>query len=61
MLNRTGNPNSDVEFGCDDLACLSDLPVVRRIAGINRGARSANCRAQLVSDRLDKFGEVFPT
>ena len=59
MLNGTGNSYRDVKFGCDDLACLPNLPIVRCIACVNCCARSANRRPQFVSNRLYIFGEVF--
>ncbi|MNR04342.1 hypothetical protein D3C85_1202900 [compost metagenome] len=36
----------------DDLARLADLPIVRRVAGIDRGARSAQGGAQLVGQGI---------
>src|SRR3954447_21776601 len=59
MLNRTGNSDRDIEFRRHHLAGLADLPVVRRIAGVDRGARGANRGAELVRHRLDILGEVF--
>jgi hypothetical protein len=52
MLDGAGDPGGDVEFGRDHLAGLADLPVVRRVAGIDRGA-------ELVGNRLDDLLEVF--
>src|SRR5262245_38617659 len=60
MLDRAGNPGSDVELGRHNLAGLADLPVVGRITGIDRRARGADRRAELVGDRLDIFGEILP-
>ena len=53
MLDRAGDADGDVELGRDDLAGLADLLVVRRIAGVDRGARGADGGAQLVGQRLD--------
>src|SRR5215470_14774289 len=61
MLDRAGNPNRDVKFRCHNLPGLAHLPVVRRIAGINRRARGADGGPKLISDRLNVFSEVFPT
>ena len=52
-------PTGDVEVRRDDLAGLADLPVVRRIAGIDRGARCADGGAELVGDRQDDFLELL--
>jgi hypothetical protein len=60
MLDRARNPHRDVELGRHHLAGLADLPIVRRIAGIHRRARSADGGAQLVGHRLDVLGEVLP-
>jgi len=38
---------------------LADLPVVRRIARIHRGAACAHRSSELVGDRLDGLGEVL--
>src|SRR5262249_6396739 len=59
MLDRAGNPDRDVKFWRDDLAGLPDLPIVRRVAGIDGGARSAHRRAELVRYRFDIFLEVL--
>src|SRR5688572_4746299 len=58
MLDRAGNADRNVEVRRNYLAGLSDLPVVRRIAGIDRRARGADRSAELVRHRLDIFGEV---
>src|SRR5665213_671944 len=60
MLDRAGNTDRDIEFRRHHLAGLADLPVVRRVAGIDRGTRGADAGAELVGQRLDVFGEVFP-
>ncbi len=59
MLDRTGDAAGDVEIGCDHLAGLADLPVVRGVAGIDRGARCADGSAELVGNRQDDFLELF--
>jgi hypothetical protein len=52
-------PHGDVEFRRDHLAGLADLPVVRRVAGVDGGARGADGGAQLVGDRQDDFLELL--
>src|SRR6202045_2827551 len=59
MLDRAGNADRDIELRRHHLAGLADLPVVRRIAGIDRGARGADAGAQLVGQRLDIFDEIL--
>src|SRR3954463_11735993 len=58
MLNGAGNSDRDVKLGRDHLAGLAALPVVRRIAGVDRGARGADAGPQLVRCGLDVFAEV---
>src|ERR1700687_5242876 len=58
MLDRAGNADRDIEFRPHHLAGLPDLPVVRRIAGIDRGARRTDAGAELVGERLDIFGDI---
>ncbi len=53
MLDGAGDADGDVELGRHHLAGLADLLVVRRVAGIDRGARGADGGAELVGDRLD--------
>src|SRR5919201_379763 len=45
MLDRAGDADRDIKFRGHHLAGLADLPVVRRIAGIDRGARGADAGA----------------
>src|ERR1700727_1739923 len=59
MLDRAGNADGDIKLGRYHLAGLADLPVVRRVASIHRGARGANRGADLVGERLDIFGEIL--
>src|SRR5258705_5270196 len=59
MLNRAGNTDGDIQFGRNHLAGLPNLPVIRRISGIDRGARGADTGAELVGERLDIFGEIL--
>src|SRR3984885_7163746 len=59
VLDRAGNADRDIELRRHHLAGLADLPVVRRIAGVNRGARGADAGAELVGERLDIFGEIL--
>src|ERR1700679_1341041 len=48
MLDRSGDADRDIELGRHDLAGLADLPIVWRVARIDRGARGAHRRAELV-------------
>jgi hypothetical protein len=59
MLDGAGDADRDVEIGGNDLAGLADLPVIRRIAGIDGGARGADGSTELVGDRQDDFLELF--
>ena len=59
MLDRAGDADGDVELGRHDLAGLADLPVVRRVAGIDRGAARRRRGAELVGERLDALLEVL--
>ena len=52
-------PTGDVEVGRDDLAGLADLPVVRRVAGVDGGAGGADGGAELVGDRQDDLQELL--
>src|SRR5215203_5183531 len=58
MLNCAGNSDCDVELGRYHLAGLADLPVVRRVTGIDCGTRGADAGAQCVRHRFDIFAEV---
>src|SRR3979490_3444706 len=59
MLDRAEKAYGDIKFGRDHLAGLADLPVVRRVAGIDRGARGADTGTELVGERLDIFGKIL--
>ena len=59
MLNSARNADRDVEFGRHDFASLTDLPIVRRIAGIDRGAGRTNRGAKLIGHWLYILGEVL--
>src|SRR5450631_564686 len=59
MLDRAGDADGDIKFRRHHLAGLPDLPVVRRISGIDRGARGADAGAELVGERLDIFGKIL--
>src|SRR5688500_11266276 len=37
VLDRAGNADRNIDFGCDNLAGLADLVIVGGIAGIDRG------------------------
>ncbi|KAG1243656.1 hypothetical protein G6F65_022269 [Rhizopus arrhizus] len=52
MLDGTRDTHCHVELRRNDLARLANLPVVRRVAGVDRGTRSAQCGAQLVGQRI---------
>ena len=59
MLDGAGDADRDVELRRDDLAGLADLPVVRRVAGVDGGTRCADGGAELVGDRQDDFLELL--
>src|SRR6187401_633023 len=59
MLDRARDADRDVELRRHHLAGLPHLPVVRRIAGIDRCARRADRGAELVRHRLDVLGEIL--
>ena len=59
MLDGARNADCHIEFGGDDLASLANLIVVRRITGIDGGARGANGGTQLVGERIDELVEFF--
>src|SRR5277367_6159819 len=42
MLDSAGNADGDIKLGRHHLAGLADLPVVRRVASIDRGARGTD-------------------
>src|SRR5688500_9436567 len=56
MLDRAGNADRNVKLGRDHFAGLPDLPIIRRIAGVDRRPRGADRRAELVRHRFDVFG-----
>ena len=55
VLDRAGDADGDVQLGRHDLAGLADLPVVRRVAGVDRRAAGAERGAELVGQRLDQL------
>src|SRR5262245_50558201 len=59
MLDRTRDADRDIELRRHDLAGLAHLPIVGRIAGVDRRAGGADRRAELVGNRLDVFGEIL--
>src|SRR5690242_4862703 len=59
VLDRAGYATGNVEVGGNHLAGLADLEVVRRIAGIDSGARCTDRRAKLVGNRLEIFLEIL--
>jgi hypothetical protein len=59
VLDGARDADGDVEVRRDDLAGLADLPVVRHEARVDRGARGAHRRAELVGERLEHLGEVL--
>src|SRR5262245_43290321 len=60
VLDGARDADRDVELRRHHFSGLADLPVVGRIAGIDRGARGTDRRAQLIGHRLDVFCEIFP-
>ena len=59
VLDRAGNADRDIDFGGDDLAGLADLVIVRRIAGIDRGAAGADRGTELVGKRVEQGMELI--
>src|SRR4029079_13868043 len=59
VLDRARNADRDVNVRSDDLAGLADLVVVGRIARIDRGARRADRRAELVGKRVEQRMELL--
>jgi len=53
VLDRTADAAGNVGLQRDDLASLTDLPVVGCIARIDRGAARAERRAELVGQRRE--------
>ena len=51
--------DGDVQLRRDDLAGLADLPVVRRVARVDRGAAGAQGGAQLVGQRRQHLVELL--
>src|SRR5579863_2452211 len=60
MLNGPGDADGDVHLRRDDLARLADLHFIRRITGIDGGARGAHGRADFVREAEQQL-EVFRT
>src|SRR5580692_12325810 len=58
MLNGTRYADGDIKVRRHHFAGLANLPIVRRVAGIDRGARGADRGAELIRHRLYIFGEV---
>ena len=54
VLDRTRDADRDVEVRRHDLARLPHLPVVRRVAGIDRGTARADGGAELVGKAFDQ-------
>ena len=64
MLDGTGDADGDVEVGGHDLAGLADLPVVGRVAGIDRRAGRPDGGTDTVGELLDDLevlGRADPT
>src|SRR4029079_8411166 len=59
VLNRARNADRDIDVLSDDLAGLPGLVVVRRIAGVDRAARRADRRAELVGKRVEQRMELL--
>src|SRR6202171_3550788 len=56
MLNGARYADGDIEVRRHHFAGLADLPVVRRVAGVDGGARSADRGAESIRHRLYVFG-----
>src|SRR5258705_2803148 len=59
MLDGAGDADRDIEFGLYHFAGLANLPVVRRVSGIDRGARGTDTGAELVGEGLDISGKIL--
>ena len=59
MLDRAGNADRDIDFGSDDLAGLTDLVIVGRVARVDRGAAGADPGAELVGERVEQAVELL--
>src|SRR3984885_6353078 len=59
MLDSAGNADGNIEVRRHDLSGLADLPIVRRIPGVDRRARRANRGTEFVGHRLYIFGEIL--
>ena len=59
MLDGPGNSASDVEIRGDDLSGLADLPIVRRITGIDRRAAAPTAAPSLSATRQDHLQEFL--
>src|SRR4051812_13122419 len=59
MLDRARDADRNVQIRRHHLAGLTDLPIVRGVAGVHCRARSANGSAEPVSNRLDVRFEVL--
>ncbi|SAL03951.1 hypothetical protein AWB77_06906 [Caballeronia fortuita] len=59
MLDRARDADRHIQLRRDDLARLADLEVVRHIACIDRRARCAQRRAELVGERFERLRVVL--
>src|SRR5260370_8030689 len=59
MLDGPRYPNGDIKFRCYDFTGLTDLPIVRRITGVDGGTRCADRSPELVGHRLQILGEIL--
>src|SRR2546425_1480659 len=58
VLDRAADAGGDVQLGRDDLAGLADLPVVRGVARVDRGAACTERGAELVRERGEYLVEL---
>src|SRR6266446_6106066 len=55
MLNRTRDPDGNVELRCNHLAGLADLVIIGNEARVDRGTRGPHGRSELVSNLLQQL------
>src|SRR5688500_2103310 len=59
VLDRAGDTDGDINLRSDDLAGLTDLVILGRIAGVDRDADSADSSSKLVGERVDQGVELL--
>ena len=59
MLDRSADPDRDIQLRCNDLARLSDLLAVVRVPTVDSSTGSSNTGPESVGEREDDGIEVF--